>query len=122
MRAILVVTVTLSLVTLAACGSTSSADTPRSKAEICAQALGSAALGEIGDAASRDAAHAKELADLFGKLSAQTQDQELAKALSDAAQTAGQAALDHLTNGELLKWAQQETDRVNALRRICTGG
>jgi hypothetical protein len=111
---------TLALFTTTACDSSVSSDPTRSKAAICAQALGSAALGEIGDAAGRDATHAKELADLFQKLSAQTQDQELAKALSDAASTAGQAALDHLTNGELLKWAQQETDRINTLRRICT--
>ena len=117
----MVITVTLALFTVAACDSSASSGAPRSKAEICAQALGSAMLGEIGDAADRDATRAKELADLFTKLSAQTQDQELAKALSDAASTAGQAALDHLTDGDLLKWAQQETDRINTLRRICAG-
>jgi len=120
MRAKLVVTVALSsLFTLTACDASASG-APPTKSEICAQALGSAVLGEIGDAAQRDATHAKELADLFTKLSKETQDQELSKALSDAASTAGEAALDHLTNGELLKWAQQETDRINTLRRICT--
>lgn len=115
-------TVALALFTVAACDSSASSNGPRPKAEICAQALGSALLGEVGDAAQRDATRAKELADLFTKLSAQTQDQELSQALRDAASTAGEAALDHLTNGELLKWAQQETDRINTLRRICTGG
>jgi hypothetical protein len=120
MRAKLVVTVALSsLFTLTACDASASG-APPTKSEICAQALGSAVLGELGDAAQRDANHAKELADLFTKLSKQTQDQELSKALSDAASTAGEAALKHLTNGELAQWAQQEADRINALRKVCT--
>jgi ketopantoate reductase len=119
MRAKLVVTVAVSSVfALTACDASASGSPP-SKSEICAQALGSAVLGEIGDAAQRDAEHAKELADLFSKLSTQTQDQELSKALSDAAQTAGQAAVNHLTNGDLVKWAQQEADRINTLRKVC---
>ena len=121
MRAKLVVTVALSsLFALTACDASASG-APPTKSEICAQALGSAVLGEIGDAAQRDAQHAKELADLFQKLSTQTQDQQLSKALTDAAQTAGEAAVKHLTDGDLVKWAQQEADRINALRRTCTG-
>lgn len=119
MRAILVIAVTLSLFAAAACDSSASG-APPTKSEICAQALGSAVLGEIGDAAQRDAEHAKQLADLFAKLSTQTQDQELSKALGDAAQTAGEAALKHLTDGDLARWAQQEANRVNTLRKICT--
>ena len=119
MRAKLGLTVVTALFALTACDASASG-TPQTKSEICAQALGSAVLGEIGDAAQRDAQHAKELADLFGKLSTQTQDQELSKALSDAAQTAGEAALNHLTDGDLAKWAQQEADRINALRKVCT--
>ena|ERR1700742_1948058 len=120
MRAKLVVTVALSSIALAGCGTTAASGTPQTKSEICAQALGSAALGEISDAAQRDAQRAKELADLLQKLSTQTQDQQLAKALTDTAQTAGQAAVQHLTDGDLVKWVQQKADRINNLRKICT--
>lgn len=120
MRAKLVVTVALSsMFALTACGASASG-APQTKSEICAQALGSTLLGQLGDAAQRSAQHAKELADTLQKLSAQAADQQLAKALSDAAQTAGEAALKHLTDGDLIKWAQQEADRINTLRQVCS--
>lgn len=119
MRAKLGISVVAAVFAVSACDASASG-APPTKSEICAQALGSAVLGEIGDAAQRDVQRAKELADLFGKLSTQTQDQQLAKALTDAAQTAGEAALNHLTDGDLQKWAQREADRIDALRKVCT--
>jgi hypothetical protein len=118
MRAKLGLTVIAAALAVSACDASASG-APPTKSQICAQALGSAVLGEIGDAAQRDAQHAKDLADLFQRLSAQTHDQQLAKALSDAAQTAGEAALKHLTDGELVTWAKQEADRIDALRKVC---
>jgi hypothetical protein len=120
MRAKLGLAVALSLFTVSACDASASG-TPPTRSEICAQALGSAVLGEIGDAAQRDAEHAKQLADLFSRLSTQAQDKDLATALNNAAQTAGEAAVNHLTDGDLAKWAQQEADRINALRKVCAG-
>ena len=119
MRGRLVLPIAVSaLFALTACSANASG-APPTKSEICAQALGSAVLGQLGDAAQRSAQHAQELADTLQKLSTQTQDQQLAKALGDAAQTAGEAALKHLTDGDLVKWAQQEGERINTLRQVC---
>jgi len=126
MRAKLVVTVALSsvfalssTVVLAACGASASG-TPRTKSEICAQALGSTVLGQLGAAAQSSADHAKQLADQLQQLSVQAQDQQLAKALADAAQTAGEVTLKHLTDGDLAKWAQNEAAKFDAVRQACS--
>jgi hypothetical protein len=120
MRAKLVVTVALSsMFALTACGASASG-TPRTKSEICAQALGSTMLSQLGEAAQSSADHAKELADGLQQLSTQAQDQKLAKALADAAQTAGEATLKHLTDGDLAKWAQNEAAKFDAVRQACS--
>ncbi|MFI9385080.1 hypothetical protein [Kutzneria sp. NPDC052558] len=120
MRAKVVVTVALgSMFALTACGA-SAAGTPPTKSEICAQALGSAVLGQLGSAAQSSADHAKQLADTLQQLSTQAQDQQLAKALADAAQTAGEATLKHLTDGDLAKWAETEAAKLDAVRQACT--
>ena len=82
------------------------------------------ASGEIG--AMRRQVHElrrpemQQLADQLQQLSVQAQDQQLAKALADAAQTAGEVTLKHLTDGDLAKWAQNEAAKFDAVRQACS--
>jgi nitrogen fixation/metabolism regulation signal transduction histidine kinase len=121
MRGILVVTGVAVLGLLTACDiAPSNATEPKSKSEICAQALGTALLNEASDVEQRDVEHAKQAADLLNQLTTQAQDRTLAQALTNLAANATQAVGRDLSPAQLKAWAKTEAQRVDALRQACS--
>jgi hypothetical protein len=107
---------------LAGCSSDSGSDgVPfgSSKTVICGKALGVIVLSEASDDAKRKAQHARDAADVLGKLATQTQDASLSSALRAAASQAGQVTQHQWSGARLKAWAAQEQARFSALRDAC---
>lgn len=123
-RVMVVAGVGLGLLAVGGCGSASSgtngsASGTLSKGEICAKALGTVALSEVGDDFQRKANAAKDAADALRKLSTQTQDRSLSQALSAAAQEAGSAVGKRWSSAMLKEWAGRVEARFDAIRKAC---